>query len=173
MIFVGFLNSIVVACPGCSFQGARLRLQYPEDVFWAWLIVIAALSAIPLLALCGMRFSRRRPRPSKKRTAWMTTALTLIYIFSGSYTFAGMISARLFMPLEIILMILIGMSWNGGVIAILLIAFQICAIPLYMYVMVKIMRRFDRKLYWKSGWIWQRLESRRSLTHAGTENGNS
>lgn len=69
-----------------------------------------------------------------------------------------MISARIFMPLEIILMILLGMAWNGGPIAILLMPLQIGAIPLYMYAIVKIMQRFDRKLYWDRGKVWRRLK---------------
>jgi len=112
------------------------------------LIVISAISAIPLLALCGMRFSRRQPRPSKKRTAWLTVILTFIFMLSiANSSFGGMMICWVFLPLVIIVIVID--------------AFAILAIPLYMYAMVKIMQRFDRKLYWKSGRIWQRLESRR------------
>lgn len=167
MLFAGFLNSIVVACPGCSFQGTQLRLQYPEDVFWAWLIVISALSTIPLLTLCGMRVSPQQPSPSKKRTIILTATFILVYFLSFSSTFSGLILSWLFFPLNIIQMIMLGLSWNGGVIAILLIPFQIGTIPFYMYFMVKIMRRFDRKLLWK--WTAQNQKQ----INAGTENGNS
>ena len=152
MIFAGFSNLIVVACGGCSFPGIGSRLQYPGDIVWAWLIVISAISAIPLLALCGMRFSRRQPRPSKKRTAWLTVILTFIFMLSiANSSFGGMMICWVFLPLVIISII----SLNT------LPPLAILAIPLYMYAMVKIMQRFDRKLYWKSGRIWQRLESRR------------
>jgi|GEM_PF-6296251 hypothetical protein len=157
-MFAVFLNSIIVACPGCSFQGTRLRLQYPEDVAWAWLIVIMAAGTIPLLTLCGMRFSRQRQRSSKKQITILTTTLVLIYFLSFSNTFSGLILSWLFFPLNIIQMILLGISWNAGFIAVLVIPLQIGSIPLYMYVMVKIMQRFDRKLYWKSGKAWQRLK---------------
>ncbi len=160
MIFAGFLSSIVVACPGCSFQGTSLRLQYPGDVFWAWMIIAFVIAAIPLLMLCGMRVSRRRPRPSRKRTAILTAVFVLIYMLSFSTTFSGFVLSWLFLPLNIIQMMLMGISWSGGFIAILLLPLTIGVIPFYMYCMVKFMRRFDRKLYWKSGRTWQRLKMR-------------
>jgi hypothetical protein len=153
-MFAGVINSIVVACPGCSFQGTSLRLQYPGDVFLAWLIVISAISTVPLLTLCGMRFSRRRPRPSKTQTVTLTVLLVVIYILSFSSTFSGLVLSWLFFPLNIIQMIFLGLSCNGGPIAILLIPLQIAVIPAYMYAK----RRHDRKLYWQSGKAWRRLQ---------------
>ena len=157
-MFAGVINSIVVACPGCSFQGTSLRLQYPGDVLWAWLIVISAISTVPLLTLCGMRFSRRRPKPSRTQTVTLTALLVVIYILSGTFTFSGLVLSWLFFPLNIIQIIFLGLSWNGGPIAILLIPLQIAVIPAYMYVTVKIMLRHDRKLYWRSGKAWRRLK---------------
>ncbi len=142
-MFTGF----IIACGGCSFPNVGAHLQHPQDVVWAWLIVIFVTSVIPLLTLCGMRFSRRQPRSSKKRTVLLTVILLVFFILSGSSSFAGMMITWLFMPLVIITIILLDT----------LAPAVILIVPMCIYVIVKIMQRFDRKLYWKSGKIWRKL----------------
>ncbi len=144
MMLAGF----IIACGGCSFPNMGARLQHPQDVVWAWLIVIFVISAIPVLTLCGMRFSRRKPHHSKKRTVLLTVILLVFFILSGSCSFAGMMITWIFMPLVIVTIILL----NTLALAAILV------VPACIYAVIKIMQRFDRKLYWNRGKVWRRLK---------------
>lgn len=151
-MFAGF----IIACGGCNFPNMGAHLQHPQDVIWAWLIVILAISAIPLLTLCGMRFSRRQPRHSKKYTALLIVILLIIFNLSSSHSFAGMMITWIFTPLVIVTIILVE----------IFPPFALLANLLCMYIIVKIMLRHDRKLYWQSGKAWRRLKRMKTKIRA-------
>ncbi len=137
-------NNTIIACSSCS---SRLRFTlYPDYRIWAWLIVIFIFGAIPMLFLLGMRCSQRPVRITKGRTLSMVIIWFFIYLFSGSPTFSGIMSGWIFFPMEIIMAITFSFPFGA------------ILIPIYFYVMVKIMQRFDRRLYLQSGKTWQRLE---------------
>lgn len=155
---MGINNLLLIACPGCSMPGPTVSLITPSHVVYAWLIVIVALCFVPMLTMMRVLFIARRRRHSSRWKLWcMSIILSAVYLFcfGPASSFGSAICFWLFLPLNIIMVIMMGLIWNVENLALAIL--PILTVPLYFYLFLKLLYRFDRKFYWRWGKTGRRL----------------
>lgn len=148
---------ILFACPGCSMPRPFVALVNPSHYWIAWLIVILAVTIVPLLISSKILLvGKLSKKPSFYKKLSFTIILTIVFLmeFGPTYNFGGVICFWLFLPLNIVCAILMGMLWDF---AILVILSFLIVIPLYMYFFLKIIFKFDRKYCWRWSKTGKRL----------------